>query len=406
MEMPTIPSPAKPYNKVVFLESIRGLAALVIVFHHLLLSFISPILTKDGGGFSKSVSYAIQLLIDGQLSVYVFFVLSGFVLSLSFFRTRNRDVVSSSAIRRFFRLFIPVFVSVMLSWLILHTGCAWNSEAAELMPLKYRTPDSNWLGEFLPQGVSFLDALKQGLGGTFFNFDLHRSLNSNLWTMPIELNGSFLTFAVLALFGSLPRRGLIYAMLAFLCSGYYLEFICGIALCDIYTSCEKRSKPIQFRTGTALLLVTASFLVGGGMFRWLAHHAGIQWLAYFPNTWGTLSGAVIITAVLFSPALQRILESKPFVFLGKVSFALYVVHMLVIVSLGSWFYIVLRHASLGHAASAICAALLTIAASLLVAWGLYYIADLQSIRLGKAVERFFLQKTNSKSTPTKASAHS
>ena len=378
----------RSYGKLVYLESIRGIAAFIVVLHHLLMAYGQGLFSGDlSHSWLRYLRPVVIVLANGPLSVRVFFVLSGFVLSLSFFRSGDRNLVSSAALRRYFRLVVPVFIAVMLGWGLLETGCYWNGEAAKLMPF-FESGAKNWLGDLVSfRGMPFFEALYQGLVGVFGNYDANHSLNTSLWTMPIELAGSFLIFAVLSLFGSFPRRGILYAVLAVVARGYYLDFLCGIVLCDLYTRREKLSQPFYAPLPVALVLMGGGVWLGAGgpWPTWLAAHTGIP----LDSTWSSLAATMIVGGGLVSPPLQRFLEFKPLAFLGKISFALYVVHMPIVLSLGCWFYVELRNATFGHSVSAGAVTLLCIVASWLAAWGLYYAGDLQGVRLGKWVERRF-----------------
>jgi hypothetical protein len=89
-------------GKLLHLEAVRGLAACAVVLNHLLLAFW-PVFAED-----RSISPLLKVTYKGSFAVAVFFVLSGFVLSLSFFRTRDVRVVTSAAVRRYPRLALPV----------------------------------------------------------------------------------------------------------------------------------------------------------------------------------------------------------------------------------------------------------------------------------------------------------
>ena len=67
------------------LDSLRGLAALVVFISHYL--FVLPIGEKIHG--SLLMYTPIRVLSNGHTSVILFFVLSGFVLSLPFYKNTN-----------------------------------------------------------------------------------------------------------------------------------------------------------------------------------------------------------------------------------------------------------------------------------------------------------------------------
>lgn len=100
-------------KKILALESLRGLAALIVVFCHIASGFypamvIGPVAAKAHSSFEKFVlSTPLNMFINGSFAVTCFFVLSGFVLSYGYF-SRSTDLVAAS-IKRYFRLVPVVF---------------------------------------------------------------------------------------------------------------------------------------------------------------------------------------------------------------------------------------------------------------------------------------------------------
>lgn len=97
MSVDLSPSPSPPpplLPRVRALDGIRGLAAVVVVVHHTFL--VSPLLANPyqnpydvrPGTIAWWATYTpLHLFWDGTEAVFVFFVLSGFVLSLPLART-------------------------------------------------------------------------------------------------------------------------------------------------------------------------------------------------------------------------------------------------------------------------------------------------------------------------------
>ena len=109
-------------------------------------------------------------------------------------------------------------------------------------------PANFWTGywTFSP-GID--DAIKQAVYDSFFvGDDVH--YDPVLWTMTIEFYGSMLVFAIALLFGSWRKRWMLYlsAALVFF-NSYYLAFIIGMALADIFT----RKTPM-FKTSNSIIL--------------------------------------------------------------------------------------------------------------------------------------------------------
>lgn len=106
-------------KRIEYLDSLRGLAALSVVVHHcFLLSPVfwaahsrEPILNPLVWAFTYT---PLHLFWDGPEAVTFFFVLSGFVLALPYFGGRAPFYPSYLA-RRFFRIYVPYIVVVILS---------------------------------------------------------------------------------------------------------------------------------------------------------------------------------------------------------------------------------------------------------------------------------------------------
>src|SRR5215218_6369208 len=210
------------------LESVRGLAALAVVLHHLALAFYPQMHNWMG---SPTVGRALpaplriaaapplNVFHNGVFAVVVFFVLSGLVLSYSFFRAdapeKRSAALASAAVRRYFRLVIPILASVLLAYVLLRLGLLHHRQLGRLLhvePWWVVSEDDWWLTaqwNFEPRLAS---ALHEGLFGVFFSFDPARTYSAVLWTMGIELAGSFFVYSFLGLFGSLRNRWVIYLL--------------------------------------------------------------------------------------------------------------------------------------------------------------------------------------------------
>ena len=62
------------------------------------------------------------VFIHGYFWVIVFFILSGFVLPLSYFKTRKPSCIYGGAFRRYPRLMIPVWVTISIYYVVVQFG--------------------------------------------------------------------------------------------------------------------------------------------------------------------------------------------------------------------------------------------------------------------------------------------
>lgn len=94
-------------QRYIEIDGIRGWAALsVVLFHFFPETFgvIFPFLHNPIFGFMS----------DGGLAVFVFFILSGDALSLSFFKTKDDKVITKIILARYFRLTFPIVISCFI----------------------------------------------------------------------------------------------------------------------------------------------------------------------------------------------------------------------------------------------------------------------------------------------------
>ena len=113
--------------RVTSLDGLRGLAAAVVVIHHAFL--VSPVLGaehsspapwSDGSRWTWwAQSTPLHLVWNGGAAVLVFFVLSGFVLTLPFTGSERRTTWREYFPRRLIRLYVPVWGALAFAVLMI-----------------------------------------------------------------------------------------------------------------------------------------------------------------------------------------------------------------------------------------------------------------------------------------------
>lgn len=361
-----------------YLDSVRGLAALMVMMYHFARGFC------DLSG--ELWETPLGVVLSGHYGVQIFFALSGFVLSLSFFRTFNRDVLTSAATRRYFRLMLPVLASLLIACGLQHTVGYHHRAAADRM----EQAEDAWLRKGAKKTLSLQETVTQGVYGTFFDYNGDKSINTSLWTMRIELFGSLFVFGFLALCGPIPRRYLIYPILLWLLletNKNWFTFLLGVMLCDLYTTLQRRGKPLSLPFWGALLVILIALFLGGLDGDWVKKEFGFKLI--YRKDWMRLGAALLLFGVLASPVIQKLLRWQPLVTLGKLSFSIYLLHWPVMISVGSLLYLKLRDRGWEHTPAVVLMwavfTLLTFAG----AWFLHRYVDEPSIRIGRWIEGWF-----------------
>ncbi len=306
-------------GRIESLDGLRGLAAVAVVAFHFFSAFAPRAMGEPGLDAAWWVDTPINALFNGNFAVHVFFVLSAFVLSASSFAPRTH--LARDLIIRYLRLALPATVSVLIAWGLL---LALPDATLNLQ----RIAPAPWLHWTHQQPVPGLfRALADGLFGIFATGSSF--FNNVLWTMQIELFGSFGVY----LFFQYCRhyRGLLLPLIASVLllaklPSAYLSFVLGAGLC------------LTMRAGLHLNPWRAMAAFGLGLalgfpstgFAERFELIDLPWRLQPGNPYGVLqplAALLLVAGVIGAPALRRFFAHPVNLFLGRLSFPLYLVHV-------------------------------------------------------------------------------
>lgn len=325
-----------PKRKLIYLDGIRGLAAFAVVISHYIQVFypaaLNGRLEQAHSKWDTWYGYSpVNLFYNGQFAVCLFFVLSGYVLSVKMFeQDHDRDALQkllhSSAIRRYIRLALPAALSVILVYLAIISNLVYLQEIWDLtwtdMKMNYYALDTN-----------LYTVIKAAIFDPFFRFKSH-PYNPVLWTMSYELAGSFLVFSFVALFANMKKRWIVYLVLSIVfIQTYFVAFLWGMLLADLL-----RLKWLNNKKTTILVLLMGLYL-GSAPYTSLigTMYAPIEIVTNHINWWSqfkidprllarNLGAAMVLFALLRSNMMQRAFSWQPFAYLGQISFSIYLIH--------------------------------------------------------------------------------
>lgn len=358
------------------LDSLRGIAALTVFFCHISLVFKDSFLSKllfEFGPF--------RWMVAGSEAVTLFFLLSGFVLSLSFFSNKKFSY-SSFIIRRICRIYIPYIFAITFAYIAMKVFYSGRIDSL-----------SDWFNANWSKGLSSDSIIKHiVLIGTFTS-----NVDNVIWSLIHEMRISIIfPFIMLVV----VRKNLKYSIgFALLLSGLSVAyaFIAKPPFMgtELYTSIHYASifivgallakhidniKQIFLRINYKRKLVL--FLIGFILFDY-AHPSFIlnrifglsPFIRMVIDTWFTTIGAsILIIFALLSVKFSSILR-KPYIsYIGKISYSLYLIHVPIILSC-----IHLLKNTMPIGAIIIITIPLTIAVSSI----LYYLVEKPAIKLGK-----------------------
>lgn len=338
-------------GRLLALEGLRGVAAVaVVVFHGL--SMFYPIFlygTLSGLGLLQNSRFEdnlygnpLSVVVSGALAVAIFFVLSGFVLTVGFFNSGRAESIMRIAGKRYLRLMIPALASIFVTFMIVALG---------LGALKLQVFDvtgSVWLRDLWPEMANILSAISQGVWGVFFSSTTDTSYNPVLWTMKFELLGSLLVFAVALIFGKAKHRWIIYALLIVATfKTWYLAFVIGMILADLYAHKKFPFFMGNKNYGWLVIALLVGIFLGG--YPYSVPEGSVYAALQLPglgvsenhSMYLSIASALILVAVISLRPLSKFFSSKYISLLGKYSFSIYLIHMAVLFTAGAGSFLLL-----------------------------------------------------------------
>jgi len=356
------------------LDSLRGLAALSVLFGHYLIMLPAISDSPEKLWFLKYTP--IHLFWAGHEAVIFFFVLSGFVLSLQFYK-RKVDY-RSFFIKRVCRIYIPYIVWVIVA--ILASIVFYSGPKADL---------SAWFNRAWSEEPSFNLVLQHFLLVPSFR---NAVFDPVLWSLVHEMRLSILFplimipilkfnwkvnigLAVLATFLSMMLFYISHHILRYnndypFTLHYCVMFIFGALLAKHWKNLvewhQSCSKAIRY----GLVVLAILFYLFPWMIKWIT-----SFRFHFIEEWIVSMGvAIFIISALGSWNLSRLLALRPIYFLGRVSYSLYLIHAICLLSL--------THLLYGRTELWVIW-ILGIGCTLLLSWLSYRYIEIPSINIGK-----------------------
>nr|WP_063573666.1 acyltransferase [Luteibacter rhizovicinus] len=365
-------------------DGLRGMAALAVFFGHFFLAFYpagSSHFFSGAAAPGATVGIAEKILalpfisafLSGRFPVAIFFVLSGYVLTKGFVKDGDLNILRSLFARRYFRLGIPVFGSVVFAYVLFLAGAYPVETTASITK-------SAWLiTQSIHGNPTVLDALRDAIYGVVLVGSAQ--FNTVFWTMRIEFLGSIMIFSYMALAWT-DRRALfavgIYLALIFVFAPvhwpYYAAFLVGR-----YIGNARVTMPPWASYGCIAFAMYLASMDASPMFAYL------YLIPIEPDLLGTIcsvfAGGLVLLAVR-AGALRYLLTCTPALYLGRISYPLYLVHVPIVMSLGCIIFNSL-YESHGRSAAVASALVASLAATFLVASVFERFVDQPAIRFGK-----------------------
>jgi peptidoglycan/LPS O-acetylase OafA/YrhL len=333
------------------MDCLRGVAAVGVVFGHLFRNFF-PEFHNPGPDDPVSAIFAsspLNAFYNGQFSVTIFFILSGFVLSASV--SHSRSSLVSIVVRRYLRLTLPIMAITFIFLVMARSGLFFNDRVG------LTAPDA---GAMFPPGYTptFLDWLGKGLFGIYLTGSY--PLDAAVWTMKVEIWGSLLVYLVWRLCRQKAVRMaacvLIFVVLAVTVKedssfkGIYM-FPIGVLIYDLSHGDRLKLLGSHWPLKVGIPALVLAILCAA----WRIKHPVLPGIHLFIESllepvFGNINryqsqefGAILlVTTLSLTVRLHQPLSNGLARYLGAISFPLYLVHLALIAGPGcllfAWSY--------------------------------------------------------------------
>lgn len=349
-------------QRIGYLDASRGIAASMVMFYHYF-----------GWKYPDNTTVKFShFIFNGSDAVSFFFVLSGFVLAFPYLQKGKTLDIGKFYTNRIFRIY-PAFIVVLLIN-ALYTA----RHELKLTPLETTfnmligNKSHFWEEALLIRGYSAILGLD--------------------WTLTVEMVMSFF-FPFLIAMVLRNKKIIVWFILSYLLLsnilGYFvLPFALGILACVFFQEIQSISfkETIWYRYRFALLFIAILFFSLRHLERFFPFGESMKYLLHFLQldfyTFSSIGAFIIMVYIIHSTKAQRILAHPVLLFLGKISYGIYLVHWVIVAAIFDHWTVISSNFPNNTVAfmTMLCVCvLLTISIATL----LYYFVELPLIHQGK-----------------------
>jgi peptidoglycan/LPS O-acetylase OafA/YrhL len=316
------------------LDSLRGLAAFSVVIHHLVLLGIGNHLAGSPALLQTGLMLLLQPVAAGSEAVILFFVLSGLVLSVPAIEGRPQPY-RVFIVRRIFRIYLPFLAAILIA--IAGNACFYGSITSSV-----------WFHQFWTVPVKLPAVVEHLLFLGAYNTD---RFDPPIWSLVHEMrismvfpllcgavmavkSGRAVAVSLAASIGSCLLEGMFPPAYSYLSTlRYAVFFVVGICIYreknrirDFYCKMPAMRKKLLLLAALLLYLYAGKILSID-----TAPSSPTRIVSLLFGDWFVAAGAAaIIVAAIHSNTLRRMLLQRWIVWLGEMSYSLYLTHFIVL----------------------------------------------------------------------------
>ena len=360
------------------LDFVRGLASLSVFWIHFCGAYGSPI--------ARAVHHTpFSFLVDGKAAIAMFLLLSGIGCSFRFFRDGLRPMDAFKAktvllfyLSRFLRLTPPLFFAIGISYVtyrLFYTKYDTSPQISACFFGWWKDGHTLSLTSWIKQSLLLFPQTKL-------------VLVPQTWVLGIiaYLYIFFPLVIAIARFSTRLSLLLVGIPIVFFDTGaYFFGFLLGVLI-------VKHLQQIRSFFENAFWMVRLLILFAGLFLFNIFHPMMDIPVPLSPNWQWTIAacgGALLVASFEGSQSVQRFFSFSAFRFLGKISYSLYLTHLIVLLVFTQMYLRAINSINITGATAYCSAFVVSTALAILLAWLCWKISEKPSQDLGKRLTSFF-----------------
>jgi peptidoglycan/LPS O-acetylase OafA/YrhL len=286
------------------LQALRGIAASVVLLHHS--SFFLPL--------NKNVKFLFESIFNAHAAVVTFFILSGYVLTLSLkYKINNMGNILLFYKSRLFRIYPALWLSTAVIVIFAISGFRNGSNINA----------SEWFIRLNSSNFNIFRVASLSLG-------YPSSLLPPSWSISVELLASILVpFIAFSLNGKTLRWFLITVIMFFTAIlfqktpvvPYIWVFSLGAGVNIFSPILSQSSSRVRSALAISALVVLLFFRLLSPAWRF-----DVDYGAFAPLAVEAVSGTILLAAIVAQAPAMNFLKQKLLVFTGDISYSMYLLH--------------------------------------------------------------------------------
>lgn len=341
------------------IDGVRGIAAILVVFCHLACVFMPGLYSTElaNTGFEQIwTNSPLNILTNGNASVQLFFVLSGFFITRKVYLNREKSLVSP--VKTYIKLLRVIIPAVILSSVLMASGQMYHLQALDINPGLW------FVEQYNDFDVSVIDVVKDVFFRTFISGSEYVG---PFWTIHIEFWGSILISVSSYYIFSMGRnrKGLyiIFGIISLCAMEDLLPFFVGAFAYDCIHEPEKDDTWLGKTINFCIKHLCPVLMIAGIYLVCINRSVTGIWtpLRIIPRRvllCRSIGNALCVMCIHENRLLRLVFSAKPLQLLGRISAYVYAFHWPIILSLGCGMYILLKDMNYNYAVAIISVSVL------------------------------------------------